>query len=327
VAEPFSGSLDPVETKSICATALPQGSSQDALRSDTAFRHSGWQHDRANIRLALERVEVSEARLCRWDTCGSHAWVVRHPTDRGRLKIMASFCHDRFCKPCATHRSRLIVANLRRYLTTRQYRFITLTLWSTDHPLKELVDKLYASFRKLRATKLWKRSIGGGAAFLEIKWSEQKQRWHPHLHIICQGMYIESGFLSQEWLRITGDSSIVDVRSAGDLDRVTSYVAKYASKPLSNTFLNRPNQLDEAIRALTGRRLVCTFGVWRGWPLLACTDDTEWEPVAPLQEVREKAAQGSPWARAILNYLWRKRPCTTPNAQTRAPPPDDPPLR
>lgn len=312
--------LDPVETNVTPDHRPPTGSSPDPHTSDVAFRHSGWHHDRSLIRDALGRVAVSESRLNRWDSCGAYAWVVRHPTDRGRLKIMASFCHDRFCKPCAAHRSRLVVANLRGYLVPKMYRFLTLTLRSDTEPLTDLIDKLYRCFRRLRAGPLCKRRLRGGIAFLEVQWMPATERWHPHLHVICEGTYLPKDQLAAEWLRITGDSYVVDIRSAGDLNVVTGYVAKYASKPMTRSFFMLKDRLDEAIRALSGRRMFTTFGTWRGWPLLKCTDTTEWEPVAPLSEIRQRAVEGDPWAVAIFDHLRSTQPWTHPTNPIRDPP-------
>lgn len=315
--------LDPVETNVGPRACTHTGSSPDPHDSDVAFRHSGWQHDRSLIRDALDRVGVGQGRLDRWDTCGAYAWVVRHPTERGRLKIVASFCHDRFCKPCALTRSRLVVANLRGYLVPKTYRFLTLTLRSDKETLTELIDKLYRCFRRLRSGPLCKGRLRGGIAFLEVQWMHDTQRWHPHLHVICEGTYLPKEQLKAEWLRITGDSYVVDIRSAGDLNVVTGYVTKYASKPMTRSFFMDAARLDEAIRALSGRRMFTTFGTWRGWPLLKCTDTTEWEPVAPLSEIRSRAANGDTWAIAIFNHLRSTQPWTHPTNPIRDPP-DDP---
>jgi hypothetical protein len=65
---------------------------------------------------------------------------------------------------------------------------------------------------------------------------------------------MSQGELSAEWHHVTRDSYIVDVRLVRDRGAVANYVVKYAAKPLSSSFLNRPNQLPEAIGAMAGRR-------------------------------------------------------------------------
>ena len=298
------------------ADRAPRHVPNSRLMSDTAFRHSGWQHNRSLVRSALQRRDVPKARLERWDNCGSNAWVVRDVEDRSRLAVVASYCHDRFCRPCANQRSRTIVGNLLPLLSKKPHRFITLTLKSGNLTLTEMVDKLYRCFRRLRSSKLCKRRLRGGVAFLELKWVKVTEHWHPHLHVICEGTFIPQDQLAAAWKKVTGDSYIVDIRFVADRNQVAKYVTKYASKPLSGTFLNRPEQLDDAINVLQGRRLFTTFGTWRGWRLLEVRCTTTWESVAPLWVLRRDAAAGDPRAIAILLHVGATRPCQ----QSRDPP-------
>lgn len=341
IPRPGLTSLDPEERNVTCPTDAPSGIltthvdllgnaeqspneprstfPASRLESDTAFRHSGWQHNRDLVRAALVRTEMPDARLQRWDRCGADAWVVRDVNNRGRLAVVASYCHDRFCQPCANQRSRTIVGNLTPKLTKKPHRFITLTLKAADLSLKVLVDKLYACFRRLRSSKLCKGRLRGGVAFLELKWVASTEHWHPHLHVICEGTYIPQDQLAAEWLRITGDSYIVDIRFVADKDQVAKYVTKYASKPLSGTFIGRPEQLDDAIRVLKGRRLFTTFGTWRGWRLLEVRSTTEWESVAPLWELRHDASLGDQHAILILQQLVGDRTCKKSKDHPRTP--------
>lgn len=286
-------SLDPQETNVDSPLTSSEGVSETPLSPCMSFRHSGWRHSRDLIRLALESTGTSRARLSRWDQCGENAWVLRHPEERNRYRIAASYCHDRFCRPCSNARSNLVAINLLRRLRVAQHRFVTLTLQSTGESLCSLVDKLYKSFRRLRAQKLWKDKVDGGAAFLEIKWNEHRQRWHPHLHLVVEGRFLPQALLSDAWKKATRGSSIVDIRKIANAQSAARYVAKYASKPLSHTFLNRPSKLEEAIVALRSTRLALTFGTWRGFRLFQSPPREEWIPIAPLETVLELAARGN----------------------------------
>lgn len=288
--------------------------SRAALQTDVSFRHSGWQHNRDLVRAALIRTDVPAARIDRWDLCGSNAWVVRDVADPGRLAVVASYCHDRFCRPCANQRSRIIVGNLLPRLSKKHHRFLTFTIKDDVLSLRELVDKLYRCFRRVRASKLCKKRLRGGVAFLEIKWNQATDHWHPHLHVIAEGTYIPREQLIDLWKRITGDSWNVDIRTIPDTDTVGRYVSKYASKPLSNTFVNRPEQLDDAVRVLLGRRLFTTFGTWRGWRLLEVHSDTVWESIGPLAELRSLAQAGNDRAIAILIQVGARTKCQHPRA-------------
>ena len=295
-----STSLDPQETNVDFPITSTEGVTETPLSPCMSFRHSGWAHSRDLIRLALEATGTSRGRLSRWDQCGENAWVLQHPDQLNRYRIAASFCHDRFCRPCSNARSNLAARNLLSRLGSAQHRFVTLTLQSTDQSLCSLVDKLYKSFRRLRAQKLWQEKVDGGAAFLEIKWNERRQRWHPHLHLIVEGRFLPQALLSDAWKKATQGSSIVDIRKISSAQHAARYVAKYASKPLSHTFLNRSDKLQEAIVAMRGTRLALTFGSWRGFRLFQHGPREEWIAVAPLETVLESAAAGDQMMLSIV---------------------------
>lgn len=285
---------------------------------DTDFRHRGWDRNRRLIADALHRASVSDDRMRRFCTCGDAAWVVQDPSDSDIYRVQANYCRDRFCLPCSQTRSRLIAANLADKIQQGKYRFITLTLKTGQEPLTESLDRLYDCFRRLRRRRLWQACIIGGVAFTEVNYNAETNRWHPHLHIVAQGSYMPQKLLSQDWHVVTGDSYVVDVRMINDSDKAVAYVTKYASKPLSNTYLNRPDRLDEAIRALSGRRLVTAFGSWRGWQLLRKPHAEPWITVGPLDQILWRAAKGSDQDIIIVESIRRTYQCRT--TQNRSPP-------
>jgi len=218
------------------------------------WRHRGWQHDRSLVRSALASARVPAGRLARFDCCGQHAWVLRSDAAGGKYRIAASYCRDRFCKPCSAARAASLAAALRAELADHPHRFCTLTLRSNGQPLAAEIDRLLAAFRELRRRRWWSDRVRGGAGFLEVTYSAGTRSWHPHLHLILDSAWMSQGELSAEWHHVTRDSYIVDVRLVRDRGAVANYVVKYAAKPLSSSFLNRPNQLPEAIGAMAGRR-------------------------------------------------------------------------
>lgn len=298
-----SGALDPLETNGQPTDEPLERIDSEALASPIAFRHSGWATARARVRAALERVGVRQARLDAWDSCGGHPWIVRSLSHPELYQVHASCCHDRFCKPCASTRSRTVAANLLDRMARRKHRLITLTVRSAQEPLANLVDLLYTSFATLRRTTLWRTRVRGGAAFLEIKYNVHLDRWHPHLHIIAESQFIYDNELSDLWHRITGTSYIVDIRPIRDHDQAAGYVAKYASKPLSNSYLNDHDRLCEAVVALTGRRLCLTFGTWRKWALTKTPDNGPWHYLAPLARVVDDAMHGSKHDLDLLHHV------------------------
>lgn len=290
-----------------------------SLALDESFRHSGWATARRATDESLQRVSPSHERILAFQGCGMHAWVERSDDSPTTYRVRCNRCHDRWCLPCGQERSRVIAHNVREHLNAKHARFVTLTLRSDREPLQYLLDHLYASFSRLRRTKLWQNTQAGGVAFCEVKWAARTERWHPHLHILTEGKYIAKEALSKAWRKATGDSFIIDVRKVSSADRAIAYVTKYASKPHDASIWRDPRRLDEAILAMRGRRLCLTYGTWRGNRLTDVPESGTWTPVAPLADLIKQARSGSPAARQILSHL----PATVLPNDCRAPP-DDP---
>jgi hypothetical protein len=212
-------------------------------------------------------------------------------------------CKDRFCSPCGKERSRLIASNLAAALGDRPSRFITLTLKGSDQHLDEIVNRLLKCFARLRRRSAWATTQAGGAYFLEIKWNSERRQWHPHLHILSRGRFIDQRELSHAWHCVTKDSVIVDVRLVRSGRMAAAYVAKYASKGLQGNYTNDPDKLQEAITCLSGRRMVSTFGDWRGLELTAQTEADDWECLGSLQSFLDRARAHDPEAVRILAIL------------------------
>jgi hypothetical protein len=262
--------------------------------------HAGWRHTRSQVFDALRRTEQPAARVQAFAECGSTAIILQSRDNPSDWKIAGSRCHDRFCQRCAGARAHAIAYNVIDYLADRETRFLTLTVKHDDASLAMMLDHLTRSFRTLRRRPLWKKCVTGGVAFLEIKWSAASQSWHPHFHILIVGKYLDWQKLKAEWWRITGDSHVIDIRAIRNRDQAFHYVCKYASKPLNNTFANRPPLLDEAIRALRGRKLAHTFGDCRGLVLIEKPDDAAWEPRGSLNDWIKRARRGDAEAQNVL---------------------------
>lgn len=292
----------------------------ELARNDSAathFRHSGWSHNRKLICEALARTDQSRSRRDSFSDCGSHAYVLESVDRPGEYRVAGSACHDRFCGPCAQERSYTIAGNVLDAIRNVEVRFLTLTIRTEGMSLGESLDKLYNSFSALRRRRFFKRRVRGGVAFVELKYSHKSERWHPHLHCLCTGTYIDRHKLSQLWHAVTGDSFIIDIQRPKRNELVAKYVTKYASKPFNNTFVNRAELIDEAIVAMKGRKLSLTWGTWRGMQLTETPDDGAWEHVAPLNTIVEQASRGDADALAILKAL---HPQSMEGMLSRAPP-------
>lgn len=98
----------------------------------------------------------------------------------------------------------------------------------------------------------------------EFKRGRNSGEWHPHSHMVWLCQESPDKFkLSEEWLKYTGDSFIVDVTPFYNEDDIVSgfcevfkYAVKFSELPL-------PDNL-HAFEVLGGKRLVGSFGDFRG---------------------------------------------------------------
>jgi len=288
------------------------------------FRHNGWKRNRSLIYRSLRRTLQSKSRVSNFAECGATAYVYKAADDQSRFRLGGSSCRDRFCLPCSIDRSRCLATNVLKALGRRPARFVTLTLRQNDSHLNDVLNRLYDSFRKLRARSFWKTRVKGGCAFIEVKYNAERDSWNVHLHAIVHGRFIPKRDLSREWRKLTGDSFIVDVRLVENEERIGRYVTKYVSKPFNDTFLNRQDFLDTVVHSMVGRRLCLTFGDWRGIKLTESPNETDWISLGSFHDVVTKAAHGDRECLAAIHAIARdKTPELLAAVPQARPPPCD----
>lgn len=181
---------------------------------------------------------------------------------------------------------------------------LTLTVTSTDDPLKERVKHLYQSFTKLRRTKAYKSKIRGGIAVFEVTWNPDTKQWHPHLHVLCDGDYWDKFQISKLWKSITKDSEIIHVKYLHSRSSAARYVSKYVSK-VGDTDGVPFDRVAELAWALHGLRVVQTSGSLYGSTKKKKDNDHtgKLEHVAPLGPLVEAAQYGDARASRCLRAL------------------------
>ena len=125
----------------------------------------------------------------------------------------------------------------------------------------------------MRHTNSSLSGLAGGVYSYEFTYSE-KFGWHPHIHMYtlfdkgtCPDFPVDgsdsdkkNSGLAQEWLGLTRDSYIVDVRAAqnsvGTLAEVLGYALKFSSMSLAQNW--------DAYWILRGKRMLNSLGVLRG---------------------------------------------------------------
>ena len=270
----------------------PEWQVQPLSIAESSFWFSGCKRERKSVYEALSLAGCRKA-LHRYVNCGSCTRVLYQGRigDQHAFRVVAFGCRCRYCPRCARNRSNLIGRNVRRFLNGHDgnLKFVTLTLRHNKTGLRDQLKRLTSCFNNMKRRDWWKSKVKGGMMFVEVKLSKAGL-WHVHAHLICDAKYMPQHELSSEWLAVTGDSPIVDVRLIKNAEAAASYVAKYGSKAFDAGLLNQPARLAEVMVALKGSRLCTTFGEWRGKKLTLPDkneDDGEWQDLGNLKKFRE----------------------------------------
>lgn len=322
--------LDPLETSDAEAKTQPNERGRDTAADESwhpdwgiagrnpdavPFEHRGWSRDRRRVYASMCRTDQTPARRHAFATCRDRVHVLTHP-ETEEIAVRCETCKDRFCIPCGQKRSYDVCRALESLMKPAADRLMFITLTVRGLPgqsLAALIGHLRAGWIALRKLEGWRQCVTGGGVMLEVKWSVTAGgHWHPHYHIICEGTWVDEGWLRRAWEVITGDSRECKVQRVVEPERALSYVAKYASKPVDASFIRRPALLDEAMASLKGQRLCACFGSWHGTPLQPKKepfDETEvitaWCYEGTTDDLGSRASRGDTRAARLLAAVQR----------------------
>ena len=242
------------------------------------------------VRETYQKIDDAQSTFRRehLDSCRQIAWFVRN-SETGKVRVSSNHCRLRWCPLCANSKKTHIASELQTWLKTASYpKMLTLTLLHTHEPLGYQVNSLYQSFRKLRKTKLFQKRVGGGIWFFQIKYNEKSDTWHPHIHALITGGYIPHGLLSTLWLKITGDSFIVDVTPVNDFEKASFEVSRYCARPSAIKDIPARHRI-ELFSAMHGRRLCGTWGSGRRLSLAPRkeADSNKWDRLCRWSTLRD----------------------------------------
>lgn len=244
--------------------------------------------DRLSLEIDLERLAILISSL---RNCGNYL-VFRHYSTLNESRLHAAkLCRiHQLCPLCAIRRgAKLVEKYLARYQLLEaefpelELYFFTFTV-KDDPSLSKCLGHLTSSWKrclycrragansKKRDLPCELNKILGAIYSYEVTYDKD---WHPHIHLLglCHpdnlpdfpygsddGQLKKASKLSQEWLRMTGDSFIVDGRPVDDpingLLEICKYVVKFSAL--------EPAQTWEAYLILRRRRLFGSFGLFRG---------------------------------------------------------------
>jgi hypothetical protein len=212
-------------------------------------------------------------------TCGNYLHFREYFTVRKVRLHNATFCKQHLiCPLCAIRRgAKALGAYLTRWEIIRAERpelrpyLLTLTV-KNGEDLDERQAHLVGSLKLLMQRRRYFNAGTRGAPYTELckaqgavytlELTNKGNGWHPHCHMIVLAASKPSQeALSIEWHKITGDSFIVDCRPiVGDpaegFMEVFKYALKFSDLSLADNW--------EAAQTLKGKRLLGSFGLFRG---------------------------------------------------------------
>lgn len=215
------------------------------LRVSRAFRESG-------NRDLVQRAEILE-NCCVF-------FRIRVPDDDPSRSFPVPVpCRDRLCANCSRVRAgrfaKLIAPLVAEvWAEGRTPKLITLTQRARpgEDSLAAL-RRVNGSFTKLRKTREWKSKVRGGVAVREFTYNSEGW-WHAHIHLVVDADYWLQADLSAVWLKVTGDSFVVDIR------KVRVGWERELLKYMTKTCDLQPEKIVEIALALRSVRGISTFG-------------------------------------------------------------------
>lgn len=229
----------------------------------------------------------------------------------GRPRADFNRCRDRMCLMCGTLRSRACCRRVERCTEKADsLRLATLTLADDGKSLSERLDRLYAAFRSLRKTDVWKTCVRGSIAVVESTMGRSVRHWHVHLHVLFDGQFLPHAQLKKAWHECTGDSYIVHLKAIHGRKSAVHYIAAYVGKPAEINRLTE-EEIREYTTAMHGRRLLSTAGNFHN-PKEDDDDEQDVPPpsthIASITAIHHAEHNGSEHVRHACDVLGRLSP-------------------
>lgn len=156
----------------------------------------------------------------------------------GEVTELEYTCLNPFCEKCrpkiAWRKTKVLSDILKSYIKPRIFE----VGWQGHHELniknirafrKDLI-KLISYLRKKGMVNKW---------FYVIEFAYHKDGFNIHAHVVYDGRYTDQKLLSNQWLKVTGNSYIAHIQLVKNHKRAVNDMAKYLSKPFKGVSLAR----------------------------------------------------------------------------------------
>lgn len=134
-------------------------------------------------------------------------------------------CRSWNCPDCKDRRRDGLIAQA---IGGKPTKFITLTIRRTDKRTPETAAKELARGWRLLRLRIMRHRKWRSMPFIAV-FEPHASGW-PHIHILARCVFIDAGWLRDQWHDITKDSFKLDIRTADNPGRQAAYCAKYCGK-------------------------------------------------------------------------------------------------
>jgi diadenosine tetraphosphate (Ap4A) HIT family hydrolase len=219
-------------------------------------------------------------------TCGRHI-----------ERIIPNFtCEFRLCPDCGRRRSRKLqkkyLPMMQAFLRHHHVKPVHLVLTQTHkkETRKQSAKRIKDAFTKLQRRSFWKEFFKGGTWSLEFT-KDKNGLHHAHLHIIgFRRKFFDIELLRGEWLAVTGDSHVLNLKPILDIATGLREVVKYVSKPLDIRRFGAED-LREFLK-LKNMRMFGTFGEFRDFCKSFDPSDNDGDEVSELESLSRDLVEG-----------------------------------
>jgi Replication protein/Transposase zinc-binding domain len=203
-----------------------------------------------NHRHLVPKVARCHRSFRHWRCDQSHDWAEAENS-----------CSMRLCPHCSRRRSLILAGRVEAFVMGKtNLRYVVLAERNSAD-LAEGMLSLWIAWRRLRRWKRWKAKVKGAIVVMEVTRNRDDGTWHPHLNLLLEGEYFPFEELNQAWIEAThgfGQTSWISAADEGTVRELIKYVTKISD------LLGDPAALDEFLSAVQGRRMIRTYGTFRG---------------------------------------------------------------
>jgi len=199
-----------------------------------------------------------------------HYWKTYH-CNRVKLQdgqnLVGSLCRKRWCQHCSRIKTAELIKGyktpLEQLQQEQEFYFVTLTAPTVkSRQLSSELRKRYKAFTRIKDNI--RKNYGlklNGLRKTEITYNEQKNKYHPHFHLMVQGKQ-QAELIQELWLNQFPQASdkaqdirLIDTTDSNNLVEVFKYATKDVTRDTTTA-----KAMDNIYRALDGLRTIQTYG-------------------------------------------------------------------